>query len=170
MFIWIENCGIYRVFIKYCVFSLKCCEIFLNSVSSAAALVFYLPGVFTIFNEHPGVKDGIAKGSQRAKGWIVLTSFYYPFAIPLRSHHAYIFCCPFSVFDSGCFLPLGPGIPGSPGTPGGPGTARTWCSSATLTSSCIGATGGTEGRAPPFDKLLISTLLIRGRSKMWSYY
>ena len=58
-------------------FSFKCCEIFLNSVSSAAALVFYLPGVCThtdtegkqrearfrniinnsekntIFNEHP---------------------------------------------------------------------------------------------------------------------
>ena len=36
--------GLYRVFIKYCVFSLKC---FLNSASSAAALVFYLPGVCT---------------------------------------------------------------------------------------------------------------------------
>ena len=34
----------YRVFIKYCVYSLKFCD-FLNSVSSAAALVFYLPGV-----------------------------------------------------------------------------------------------------------------------------
>ena len=33
---------IYRVFIKYCVFSLKGCN-FLNSASSAAALVFYLP-------------------------------------------------------------------------------------------------------------------------------
>ena len=36
----------YRVFIKYCVFSLKFCD-FLNSASSAAALVFYLPGVCT---------------------------------------------------------------------------------------------------------------------------
>ena len=36
----------YKVFIKYCVFSLKCCD-FLNSASSAAALVFYLPGVCT---------------------------------------------------------------------------------------------------------------------------
>ena len=35
-----------RVFIKYCVFSLKFCD-FLNSASSAAALVFYLPGVCT---------------------------------------------------------------------------------------------------------------------------
>ena len=36
------SCGhLYKVFIKYCVFSL----IFLNSVSSAAALVFYRPGV-----------------------------------------------------------------------------------------------------------------------------
>ena len=35
---------IYRVFIKYCVFFLKF-WIFLNSASSAAALVFYLPGV-----------------------------------------------------------------------------------------------------------------------------
>ena len=62
----------YRVFIKYCVFSLKFCD-FLNSASSAAALVFYLPVVCThtdnegkqnpeylnnsekntIFNEHP---------------------------------------------------------------------------------------------------------------------
>ena len=60
------------MFIKYCVFSLKCCD-FLNSASSAAALVFYLPGMCThtdtegkqsqeyfkifgkntIFNEHP---------------------------------------------------------------------------------------------------------------------
>ena len=32
---------VYRVFIKYCVFSLKFCDFF-NSVSSAAALVFYL--------------------------------------------------------------------------------------------------------------------------------
>ena len=37
------DCDRYRVFIKYCVFSLK--VIFLNSASSAAALVFYLPGV-----------------------------------------------------------------------------------------------------------------------------
>ena len=36
----------YRVFIKYCVFSLKIFN-FLNSASSAAALVFYLPGVCT---------------------------------------------------------------------------------------------------------------------------
>ena len=36
----------YRVFIKYCVFSLKF-VIFLNCASSAAALVFYLPGVCT---------------------------------------------------------------------------------------------------------------------------
>ena len=35
---------IYRVFIKYCVFSLKFL-IFLNSASSAASLVFYLPSV-----------------------------------------------------------------------------------------------------------------------------
>ena len=66
----------YRVFIKNCVFSLKFCD-FMNSASSAAALVFYLPGVSThtdtegkqrkarvrnilkssekntIFNEHP---------------------------------------------------------------------------------------------------------------------
>ena len=34
----------YRVFIKYCVF---CVGIFLNSASSAAALVFYLQGVCT---------------------------------------------------------------------------------------------------------------------------
>ena len=33
----------YRVFIKYCVFPLN----FLNAASSAAALVFYLPGVCT---------------------------------------------------------------------------------------------------------------------------
>ena len=36
----------YRVFIKYCFFPLKF-VIFLNSASSAAALVFYLPGVCT---------------------------------------------------------------------------------------------------------------------------
>ena len=66
----------YRVFINYCVFPLNF-VIFLNSASSAAALVFYLPGVCThtdtkgkqrkarvqnilkslekntIFNEHP---------------------------------------------------------------------------------------------------------------------
>ena len=64
------------MFILYCVFSLKCCDFFLNS-GSAAALVFYLPVVCThtdtegkqskakvrnifknlekntIFNEHP---------------------------------------------------------------------------------------------------------------------
>ena len=37
---------IYRLFIKYCVFYLKF-VIFLNSVGSASALVFYLPGVCT---------------------------------------------------------------------------------------------------------------------------
>ena len=65
---------IYRVFIKYCVFSLKF-GIFLNSASSAAALVFYLPcvctsrekrerpeyfkifGKNTIFHEHPVIGD-----------------------------------------------------------------------------------------------------------------
>ena len=36
----------YRVFIKYCVFS-SAVVIFLNSASSAATLVFYLPGVCT---------------------------------------------------------------------------------------------------------------------------
>ena len=36
----------YRVFIKYCVFSLKSI-FFLNSSSSAPVLVFYLPGVCT---------------------------------------------------------------------------------------------------------------------------
>ena len=36
----------YRVFIKYCVFPYNF-VIFLNSASSAAALVFYLPGVCT---------------------------------------------------------------------------------------------------------------------------
>ena len=36
----------YRVFIKYCVFP-EIFVIFLNSASSAAALVFYLPGVCT---------------------------------------------------------------------------------------------------------------------------
>ena len=36
--------GIYRVFSKHYVFFLKFCD-FLNSASSAAALVFYLPGV-----------------------------------------------------------------------------------------------------------------------------
>ena len=36
----------YRVFIKYCFFPYNV-VIFLNSVSSAAALVFYLPGVCT---------------------------------------------------------------------------------------------------------------------------
>ena len=35
-----------RVFIKYCFFSLKFCD-FLNSASSAAALVFYLPSECT---------------------------------------------------------------------------------------------------------------------------
>ena len=34
----------YRVFIKYCVFSLKLGD-FLNCARPAAALVFYLPGV-----------------------------------------------------------------------------------------------------------------------------
>ena len=36
----------YKVFIKYCVFPYNF-VIFLNSASSAAALVFYLPGVCT---------------------------------------------------------------------------------------------------------------------------
>ena len=36
----------YRVFMKYCVFSLKFL-IYLNSASSGAALEFYLPGVCT---------------------------------------------------------------------------------------------------------------------------
>ena len=70
-----SHVGTYRVFIKYCVFPLVF-VIFLNSASSAAALVFYLPGVCvhtltprenrerpesgifknfknTIFNKHP---------------------------------------------------------------------------------------------------------------------
>ena len=38
--------GWYRVFIKYCVFP-KNVVIYLNSASSAAALVFYMPGVCT---------------------------------------------------------------------------------------------------------------------------
>ena len=38
---------LYRVFIKYCVFIFKCCD-FLNSASSAPALVFYLPCVCTL--------------------------------------------------------------------------------------------------------------------------
>ena len=37
---------LYRVFIKYCVFSLKFCD-FSELCSSVAALVFYLPGVCT---------------------------------------------------------------------------------------------------------------------------
>ena len=36
----------YMVFIKYSVFSLEFCD-FLNSASSGAALVFYLPGMCT---------------------------------------------------------------------------------------------------------------------------
>ena len=65
--------GLYRVFIKYCVIPYNFLN-FLNSAHSAAALVFYLPGVCThtdiekktesgiyikifekntIFNEHP---------------------------------------------------------------------------------------------------------------------
>ena len=71
----------YRVFIKYCVLSFNFL-IFLNSASSAAALVFYLPGMCThtdhegkqikarvrnslkslekntIFNEHPVGAEG----------------------------------------------------------------------------------------------------------------
>ena len=69
----------YRVFIKSCVFSFF--VIFLNSAISAAALVFYLPGVCThtdadgkqrkarvrnikntIFNEHPVGKLHTKKG------------------------------------------------------------------------------------------------------------
>ena len=42
----IRGCIIYRVFRKNCVFSLNF-VIFLNSVISVAALVFYLPGVCT---------------------------------------------------------------------------------------------------------------------------
>ena len=38
---------LYRVFTNYCVFSLNFCD-FLNSASSAAALVSYLPGVCTL--------------------------------------------------------------------------------------------------------------------------
>ena len=38
----------YSVYIKYCVFPLNV-VIFLNSASSAAALVFYLPGVCTLY-------------------------------------------------------------------------------------------------------------------------
>ena len=43
------KCISYRVFIKYCVFFSfqENVLIFLNSASSAAALVFYLPGVCT---------------------------------------------------------------------------------------------------------------------------
>ena len=41
-----KEVGTYRVFFKYCVFSSKCCDFF-NSASSAASLVFYLPGVCT---------------------------------------------------------------------------------------------------------------------------
>ena len=82
---------IYRVFIKYCVFPLKF-WIFLNSASSAAALVFYLPCVCThtdtegeqrkarvwniskssekktIFNKHPVIvlRDEILRILQRS--------------------------------------------------------------------------------------------------------
>ena len=42
----------YRVFIKYCVFSLTYCDFF-NYVSSAAALVFYLPF------RGPSMKSGV---------------------------------------------------------------------------------------------------------------
>ena len=55
----------YWVFIKNCVFSLKF-VIFLNSASSAAALVFYLPGVCTHTD---------AEGKQRkARVWNILKS------------------------------------------------------------------------------------------------
>ena len=40
---------IYSVFINYCVFSLRFCDFF-NNARSAAALVFYLPGVCTHTN------------------------------------------------------------------------------------------------------------------------
>ena len=56
---------IYRVFIKYCVFPLHFFN-FLNSTSSAAALVFYLPGVSTHTDK---------KGNQRkARVWNILNS------------------------------------------------------------------------------------------------
>ena len=42
----VPSASLYRVFIKNCVFPLNF-VIFLNSASSAEALVFYLPGVCT---------------------------------------------------------------------------------------------------------------------------
>ena len=53
---------IYRVFIKYCVFFPENFVIFLNSASSAAALVFYLPGMCT----HTGT-EGKQKGRNTLK-------------------------------------------------------------------------------------------------------
>ena len=50
--------NMYRVFIKYCVFSLKKFD-FLNSLSSAAALVLYLPGVCTHTDTEERTESGI---------------------------------------------------------------------------------------------------------------
>ena len=89
---------IYRVFIKYCVFSLIF-FIFLNSASSAAAPVFYLPDVCThwhrgttekdqspeffkifgekntIFNEHPVVEYSDSEVNWLSVGWSVRHNF-----------------------------------------------------------------------------------------------
>ena len=46
LFLGLSYISFYKVFINYCVYSLKLCD-FLNSASSAAALVFYLPCVCT---------------------------------------------------------------------------------------------------------------------------
>ena len=51
----------YRVFIEYCAFSLNV-VIFLNSASSAAALVFYLPF------SGPGMKSGCTHRAKSERG------------------------------------------------------------------------------------------------------
>ena len=57
--------GLYRVFIKYCVFPYNFLN-FLNSASSAAALVFYLPGVCThIDTEGKQSPENILKSSKK---------------------------------------------------------------------------------------------------------
>ena len=55
----------YRVFINYCVFSLKFWN-FSNSTSSAAALLFYLPGVCSTHTDTEG-KQGKGKSPEYFK-------------------------------------------------------------------------------------------------------
>ena len=73
---------LYRVFIKYCVFIFKCCD-FLNSASSAPALVFYLPGMCALTGtdgkQRKARVRNILKSSEKTQ-YLMNTLYFFRFA------------------------------------------------------------------------------------------